>query len=267
MDDLVVDEPCRVVGVVAGTFQFQGVSTGVVLERLPELASVFERLARRETQVNAVVDRYFPARFHVADVLDLVIIEPVGLRIGKAPKGVTVVRFALASSPVSADRRIEVAHGFAGMPQHHVHLRLVGRALQADLVKLDRLVETAEARQGARLREPPGELVRLEAVQDLRLLERLQEFALAIEDPDVVASSTQVVRCQFDAALQQKLRIVVHTQPQADLGQQAHCLDVVLVYAEEVPAELFGLVQLVLVEQVDDAAQLRWQALEVFQLR
>ncbi len=124
--DLLVDEARRVLGIVAGALQLERIATGVVFERRLELATVFERLANRKAQMYSVVDGDPRARLDILHVVEIIVVEPVGLGIREAPECVAIIGLFFAGGAVGDNGGIEGTHGLVRMPQHHVHPSPVG---------------------------------------------------------------------------------------------------------------------------------------------
>ena len=224
------------------------------------------RLPGREAQMHTILGRDSGGALEAFDMRDLILREAVRLDVGETPEGIAVVRAQFVRSPVTPDRLAQLALRLARVTQHDVHTGLVARSHAPLLVPAYALVEPAQSYQRVPRRQLIDGILRLRLPQDLRLLQGLIELALAIENPQVVGAGADVVRLEFHAALQQEFGVVEDSQPDADLGEQTHCLDVVAVPGEELPAQRLRLVQPAFEQQVRHGDEIGRQARHVFDL-
>jgi hypothetical protein len=93
--------------------------------------------------------------------------------------------------------------------------------------------------------------------EDGRLLERLLELLAFVQDLYVVEPGEPVVGLEFNAALQQKLGIVIDEQPHAEDCEQAHRLYVMRCFLQEIATQFLRPIQLVFVEQARNGDEFR----------
>ena len=252
-------------GLVSGLGHLEGVAALVVFERLVKLAPVFQRLAGGETQVNAVLCGNPRRLLETPDMTQFLVAETVGLGVGQAPEGIAEIGAVTIGLPIGLDGIVERAHGFLRVTGQQVQLAAGGVRIQDLPVERDPFVEPAESDQGGGEGRPETAVLRLQLQQFHRLFVGFLELCFSDQEVGVVEARLHVIGCEFDAALEQELRIVVYLELRSDLRQQAHGLDVMPMRMQELPAQLLGLVELPFVTQVDDVHQFRRQPLQGFE--
>ena len=250
---------------VAVLLHLEGVAPFVVFERGVEFGPVFQGLAGSEAQVDAVLAGDTRGLLVPPDVPKFFVGETVGLGVGQAPEGIAEVGTVPIGLPVGLDSLLERAHGLLRMPRQQVQFA-TGRVSVQDLaIERGPFFEPAEPDQGGGEGGLEAAVLGLQLQEVHGLFVGLFELCLLDQDVRVVDARLHVVGRELDATLEQELRIVVDLELRADLGQQAHGLDVMPMPLQEVPAELLGLVEPVFVNQISDVHQFRRQPLQEFE--
>jgi hypothetical protein len=195
--------------------------------------------------------------------------EAIGLEVGQAPERVAEVRLDPVGRSIGFDGLVHPADRFQRMPARQVGLREAGLALNDPVVRLQCRVEVAHRHVLVGKGQLESVIVRIGIEQDPGLFQSLFELLPLVQDVDVVVAGQPVVGLEFDAALQQELRIVIDEQLHAQQRQQPHGLDMVGMLLQEGAAQLLRPEQLALLDQAGDADQFGRQAgqTRVFGLR
>ena len=192
-----------------------------MLERLRIFVCIFERLAHRELELKSTVGIQIAALQLLAHRNEILGTEAEGLQVCHAPVRLAGARIKRDAFAVSSDGASEEACGFQRIAIAHPDSRTV-RVFHEDLVvESDRLLVVADPAQDHCLEIPIPRMFRLDRQQRLDFGKRLLVLAGAIEHLHVGLSRGMKARCQFKAAREQLLRIVIATRFHREFGQHA----------------------------------------------
>jgi hypothetical protein len=214
------------VGRIRHPRQAQRVARAVMLEGGRVLVAVFQRLAQREVQVQAVLGVQVAALQLRAHPGDVGIVEAEGLEVGQAPPGIAEARFERGAAPVGGDRALRVAGGLQCVPQAQPDPGLVRMPGEDALVQPDRFVVIASAAQHDRLEVAVAGVAGIAGQQVFDLGQCVLRTVAAMQDHGVVLARGMEARCQLQAALEQAGSILVAANSRGDLGEHADRGDV-----------------------------------------
>ena len=146
---------------------------------LGDLAPVLQRLAEREAEVIAILQRRCRRRLLGAHARDLLVAEAIGLEVGQAPIGVAEIGPGRRRRAIGLDRLRDPADRLQRMAEPQVHVRRFGRVGQHVPIERDRLVMFSQTdgdggRKGAVVR-----IARLQLQQPLDLFAGLRGICAA----------------------------------------------------------------------------------------
>ena len=96
-----------------------------------------------------------------------------------------------------------------------------------------RFVVVSQTYAGSRIDRAERPVLRLDLQQSARLLQRALMFMAPGQHAGVVITGDVIIGSEHQRALEQEFRIVQHIEPDADLSQQAHGLDMIRMRLQE----------------------------------
>src|SRR5690242_10435787 len=113
------------------------------------------------------------------------------------------------------------------MCDRQMQLRRLRSLSKQRSVKLNRALMLTETNEGQGMQHPVIAIGRIDSQQFQYLLRRLLVHVTLAEDLRIIETSSLVLRCQVQNALQQKLRIVQNIALDANPCQKSHRFDLV----------------------------------------
>ena len=169
------------VGIVVQLLAAQGVPIAVVRKSCVRLAAIFERLAQRKVEVEAVFRGKF-GRFerglHHRDILGS---EAIGLEIGEAPPRFPQRRHQFDRAAIGGHPFVKPPHGFQHVAIAHPYPRLARRTFQNIGIDSQGILEIAEPAQRCSLKVCVPGVVRFIGDDPVKLGNRLFRVALAVQ--------------------------------------------------------------------------------------
>ena len=248
---------------VGGLRFLQRVAAFVVREGVRVVAAVFQRLAEREAEVDAVGQAGGGRCFLRAHPGDLVIEEAICLEVGEAPIRVTETGGHVRGTSVGFDCFLLAAQGFQRVANREVQVRGVRCFGQQVLVDGDRLVVIGQREAGGGVDRAVVPVAGFGAQQDAGFFQRLC-ITVALQQHVHVFMARQVVAGREGKhAFQQELRVVEDLQLDADARQQAHRFHVRGVGFQEAAYDAFRLVRFAIGEHAGGGDHRRRQGAQL----
>ena len=235
--DLAVHPNLQVAGAVMHAGLLQGIAPGVAGKGALMFAAVFVGLAERKAQLNPVHRAGAGIPLDGSHPGQLVIGKPIGFGIRQAPPGIAVIRLDPVGLPVQRHRPVELAVGLVHMAQQDRMKRIAGLLPHHDSVALHGGFVPARPGTGRGVQGPDQVCILRKAVEQLfRGHQRLAELLYLQQQIDILRPGSAVPGFEFDAALQQKLGVLIDLVARGNLGQQPHAFDMGPVGAQELLA-------------------------------
>ena len=149
-------------------------------ERVGVILAIFERLAKREFEMQAVFDGKIVALERALHDFNFWIAEAERLEVGEAPPRVAEVKISFDRAPVCRDRAFALASGLQRMPVGKPDLRLPRMFARQCLVDFDRGLVFADPAQHRRFEIAITGMYGVVAQQAFELLQRFGRMIRAM---------------------------------------------------------------------------------------
>ncbi len=183
-------------------------------------------------------------RFGTAHLLDLLVREAIGLKVGQAPVRIAVAG-AAACRPVVGLNGLRLPPKCLQRVSHRkMQLRMIRSLFQQLAVQAKSRLALAQFGADGRLGRQIGAVFRLDLLQHLDLLARLPVLVPLQQDLNVVKARRPVIGFHAQHVLKQQLGIIQDVQLHADLRQQPHAFNVITVRQQIAAHQAFGALDL-----------------------
>ena len=199
-------------------------------------------------------------------LLDFRVAEGIDLQVGQRVVRFAVMRRALERRLIGRDGILVIAAGLVRMSLGRQRDRVGRQLLQYVVERRQRRFVVAGLHAFDREQRLELRILRGGIEQQLRLFEGVAEFLPFAKRLDVVDPDARIVGLEFQRAFQQELGVVEDAEANADVGEQAHALDVVRYLLQELAADVLRLQQLALADQVQDGEQRLRHLLQALEL-
>ena len=247
--DGAIHELCGLIGTISELGAAQRVARRIVRKGRLHRSAIFERLAQREVEVEAVLLGHSVTLQRGLHRGDIGIAELDGFEVGQAPPCLTQTReqpnrFAVGLHPLGL-----LPDGFEHMPVAHPDARLVRGFFQHLRIKHQRIVEVTDAAQRGGLQVGVAGIVRVFGQHLVELRNRLRRAVLAVEHQRQIGPRRGEARSQLHRAAQQRLAVLVAPDPPGQLGQHSDRGDIERMRFQMRAQARFGIVQPVFVHR------------------
>jgi len=194
----------------------------VMSERAFEVGPVLQSLAEGIVQVEAVFAGHLRAPELNLHGRDLVVGKLFGLEVGEAPVGVAEARLQFDRVLVRGHGLAPSAGGAQGVAQAEPDARLVGRAVQDGLEKVDGLAVFTNEAHARGVEIAQAGVHGIGFAQPLDVRQGVGRLLLAVEDDSQVVPRGLKARRQIQAVFEQAFGVGIAAEARAGLGQHPH---------------------------------------------
>lgn len=228
------------VSVVADTRTTQGVARCVAPEGRLVLREIFKGLAECEIEVETVGVGEILARELVFHRRELGGREAESLEVGEAPVRLAQPRFEGNRATIRGDALFLLPGALERVTVAQPDARLMGVLCQYAGKEFDRPAKITSAGEDGCLEIAIAGIARLVREQSVYLCECGAGLALAQQDDGVVVARGSEARREFEATLEEQLRIAVATEPGTDLREHANRGDIGRMLQQVLPQARLG---------------------------